>query len=186
MGRSDSIEFFQIDCLRVIPQTHIFLKSADRDLSIARIGLGENSLYSKIYIKRRRHPCLGANIFVSYLHQIFHHQTGITTHLYRYFSAPEFLPRLDAGNREISISSFQKCISLWGESEAIDARNLIDLRLLLNSWGGYPPRSICVALRAITLNFETLSKKSGDKKSGDKKSGTKSRGQKVREFENST
>ena len=151
MGRSDFDQCFHIDCLRVTAQTHILLKSADRDLSIARIGLGEKLLYSKIYIERRRHPCLGANIFVSYLHQIFHHQTGITKHLYRYFSAPEFLPRLDAGNREILISSFQKCIGLWGESEAIDARNPIDLRLLLKILGRVPPRIICVALMCAKI-----------------------------------
>ena len=133
---------------------YIFEKRRSRSVDCAH-RIGGKIIVLEIYIERRRHPCLGANIFVSYLHQIFHHQTGITTHLYRYFSAPEFLPRLDAGNREISISSFQKCIGLWGESEAIDARNLIDLRLLLNSWGGYTPRSICVALRAITLSFDT-------------------------------
>ena len=35
MGRFDISFFFRIDCLRVTPQTYIFLRSVDRDLSIA-------------------------------------------------------------------------------------------------------------------------------------------------------
>ena len=48
MDRFDFDDFFRIDCLRVTPQTYIFFERGDRDLSIARIGVGEKLLYSKI------------------------------------------------------------------------------------------------------------------------------------------
>ena len=50
-----------------------------------------------------------------------HRQTRITSRFDEYFRAQTFFPRSDARNREISISSFQKYIGLWDDSEAIDA-----------------------------------------------------------------
>ena len=49
--RYKSSQNFHIDCLRVAPQTYIFLESGDRDLSIGVLGSGRKLFSSELQME---------------------------------------------------------------------------------------------------------------------------------------